>query len=68
MGRPMSFLLWGGKVKGGIFGKRPSLKNLEDGNLVYTTDYRSVYQTVIESWWGNKSFKLGPSKIDYLHS
>jgi uncharacterized protein (DUF1501 family) len=62
------FFALGGKVKGGVYGKRPSLKNLEDGNLVYTTDYRSVYQTVIESWWGNKSFQLGPSKIDYLHS
>lgn len=62
------FFAFGGKVKGGLYGKRPSLKNLEDGNLVYTTDYRSVYQTVIESWWGNKSFQLSKNKIDCLRS
>ena len=40
------FFALGGKVRGGIYGKRPSLKNLDKGNLVYTTDYRSIYYSI----------------------
>jgi uncharacterized protein (DUF1501 family) len=48
----LSFLL-GARVKGGLHGKAPSLEELDaDGNLVFTTDFRSVYATVIEDWFG----------------
>jgi uncharacterized protein (DUF1501 family) len=43
------FLLGGG-VKGGIYGEHPSLEALDNGNLRYTTDFRSVYATVLEKW------------------
>ena len=33
----------GGKVKAGIYGKMPSLADLDDGDLKYTTDFRRVY-------------------------
>jgi len=36
----------GASVKGGLYGKHPSLTKLDDGDLVYTTDFRSVYATV----------------------
>jgi uncharacterized protein (DUF1501 family) len=42
--------LIGGGVKGGLYGDHPSLDALEAGNLRYTTDFRSVYATVIEKW------------------
>jgi uncharacterized protein (DUF1501 family) len=42
--------LIGNAVKGGFYGEPPSLTNLEDDNLRYTTDFRSVYATVIERW------------------
>jgi uncharacterized protein (DUF1501 family) len=42
----------GGQVKGGLYGTYPSLTDLEDGDLKYTVDYRSLYATVIERWWG----------------
>ncbi len=39
----------GSSVKGGLYGSPPSLTKLDDnGNLVYTTDFRSVYATVLE--------------------
>lgn len=42
----------GGSVNGGLYGQRPSLSNLdENGDLVHTTDFRSLYRTVIEKWW-----------------
>ena len=45
-----SFLL-GARVKGGLHGKAPSLEELDaDGNLVFTTDFRSVYATLLEKW------------------
>jgi len=42
----------GSSVKGGHYGAIPDLVNgLDDGeNLKYTTDFRSVYATVIDKW------------------
>ncbi len=42
----------GGRVKGGLFGKPPQLDRLENGNLVYGVDFRSLYATVLQDWWG----------------
>jgi len=44
------FLL-GGQVKGGLYGAYPSLTDLQDGDLRYTTDFRSLYNTVLRNWW-----------------
>ena len=38
----------GGAVKGGIYGVHPSLSDLDDGDLKYTTDFRRVYSTLLE--------------------
>ncbi len=40
----------GNAVKGGFYGEPSSLTNLDNGNLKYTTDFRSVYATVLEKW------------------
>lgn len=53
-------LILGGKVKGGLYGKRPALDELDaNGDLRYTTDFRSLYNTVASDWWGfdNGDFK-----------
>jgi uncharacterized protein (DUF1501 family) len=43
----------GNKVKGGHYGKVPSLTQLDAGdNLVYTTDFRRVYATMTSGWLG----------------
>src|SRR5712691_1792502 len=39
-------------VKGGFYGKHPSLTDLDDGNMKMTTDFRRVYATVIKEWLG----------------
>ena len=45
--------LIGKQVKGGHYGRAPSLTELDEGdNLVFTTDFRRVYATVIERWLG----------------
>ena len=48
----------GKNVNGGHYGRAPSLTDLDDGdNLIYTTDFRRVYATVIDGW-----LRLGVSK------
>jgi uncharacterized protein (DUF1501 family) len=43
----------GKDVKGGQYGKVPSLTKLDEGdNLIYTTDFRRVYATMISGWLG----------------
>ena len=40
----------GGAVKPGLFGKYPSLSDLDYGDLKFNTDFRSVYGTVLDKW------------------
>src|SRR5579884_660353 len=43
----------GNKVKGGQYGQVPSLTKLDAGdNLIFTTDFRKVYATMISGWMG----------------
>jgi len=42
----------GGKVQGGLYGQAPSLSQLEGGNLLHSVDFRRLYATAIEKWWG----------------
>ena len=42
----------GDSVRGGLYGSPPSLTELDDGNLRYTTDFRRVYATLIKEWLG----------------
>ena len=44
--------LAGPAVKAGVFGKTPLLGDLEDGNLKWSTDFRSVYATLLANWLG----------------
>ena len=40
----------GGGVKAGLYGKHPSLTTLNNGDLIYNTDFRSVYATILQNW------------------
>ena len=45
----------GNKVKGGIYGVYPSMErrdHIEGGNLAPTMDFRQVYATIVEDWFG----------------
>ena len=45
----------GDKVKGGIYGVYPSMErsdHIEGGNLAPTMDFRQVYATIVEDWFG----------------
>jgi len=58
--------LWGGRVKGGLLGEAPSLRRLVGGDLVHTTDYRSLYQTVATGWLGDRDFALPGGRFSVL--
>ncbi|HJV08403.1 MAG TPA: DUF1501 domain-containing protein, partial [Acidimicrobiales bacterium] len=45
----------GPRVKGGFYGDEPSLTNLDQGDLKFTTDFRSVYTTLLEQVVGVES-------------
>ena len=40
----------GAPVKGGLYGAYPSLTDLDNKNLKMTTDFRSVYATLLTDW------------------
>ncbi|MBW3624520.1 MAG: DUF1501 domain-containing protein [Armatimonadetes bacterium] len=48
----------GGLVKGGFYGNYPSLTDLDDGDLKFNVDFRSVYATLIRNWMGADATKL----------
>jgi uncharacterized protein (DUF1501 family) len=48
----------GGRNKGNVFGANPDLANLDNGDLIYKIDFRSVYATLL-----NKKMKFDPKQI-----
>ncbi len=48
----------GKNVKAGLHGTAPSLTDLDDGDLKYGVDFRSVYASILQDW-----FEVGPEKI-----
>ncbi|MBM3342674.1 MAG: DUF1501 domain-containing protein [Betaproteobacteria bacterium] len=52
-GTASSHFVLGGQVKGGLYGPAPALDQLDGyGNLPFALDFRDIYATVLESWWG----------------
>ncbi len=49
-GTAAPMFLLGAPVKGGLYGEQPSLTTLDHGNLKFTTDFRSVYASVLQNY------------------
>jgi uncharacterized protein (DUF1501 family) len=49
-GAAAPMFLIGGGIKPGLLGKHPSLTDLDNGDLRISTDFRSVYASVLEEW------------------
>jgi uncharacterized protein (DUF1501 family) len=49
-GAAAPMFLFGPSVKEGLVGKHPSLTDLDQGDLKYTMDFRSVYATILQNW------------------
>jgi uncharacterized protein (DUF1501 family) len=57
-GEASPLFLIGSGVKGGLYGNYPDLSNASIGNVRYSTDFRSVYATVLERWLGRPSKEI----------
>jgi len=49
-GAAAPLFLFGGALRGGLLGKHPSLTDLHRGDLKHSTDFRSVYATILDQW------------------
>lgn len=56
----------GEAVKGGLYGRHPELAKLDDGDLIHTTDFRSVFATLIQSWLGVDATRVLGTKYPLL--
>jgi uncharacterized protein (DUF1501 family) len=49
----------GGKVNGGLYGQPPQLGRLDgNGNLAFAVDFRSLYASALDGWWGLPSTEV----------
>jgi len=53
---PMYFV--GEMMKPGLLGDHPSLTDLDEGDLKFNVDFRSIYASVLEDWMGAPSEKV----------
>ncbi len=49
-GTAAPMFLLGPMVKPGVLNAHPSMKNLDEGDLKFTTDFRTVYAGVLDGW------------------
>ncbi len=49
-GAAAPIFLAGDSLQAGLIGVHPSLKDLDDGDLKFHTDFRQVYATLLEDW------------------
>ncbi len=61
------FLISGGLKEKGIINPMPDLTDLQDGDLKYKIDFKSVYATVLDKWLGVDDKKIIGSKYDHLN-
>jgi uncharacterized protein (DUF1501 family) len=54
-GSAAPLFILGTPVAGGFYGERPDLGYLYDDNLRFTTDFRTIYATMLEGWLGASS-------------
>jgi uncharacterized protein (DUF1501 family) len=57
-GTAAPLFVMGAGVKPGLYGQQPSLTDLDKGDLKFTTDFRSVYATVLNRWLKTPAAKI----------
>jgi uncharacterized protein (DUF1501 family) len=65
-GTAAPMFMFGPKVQGGFHSRHPSLTSLDNGDLKYTCDFRSVYAEVLDSWLSTKSTDVLQGKFNHL--
>ncbi|HEY5895379.1 MAG TPA: DUF1501 domain-containing protein [Chthoniobacterales bacterium] len=65
-GTAAPMFLVGGALKPGLHGNHPSLTKLDDGDLIHTVDFRTVYATLLDKWLEADSAKVLGAKFQHL--
>ena len=65
-GQAAPLIVFGNPVKAGLVGAQPSLEKLNDGDLIFQTDFRQVYATLLEKWLGADSTAILGRKYGLL--
>lgn len=60
-------LLIGDPVQRGLYGQPPNLGRLDDGNLRYTVDFRSVYQEILDVHLQANSSEILGGRFESVH-
>jgi uncharacterized protein (DUF1501 family) len=58
--------IFGGQVRGGHHGEPVSLHDLNKGNLKHTTDFRSIYATLLDHWLGAPADDIIGTRMERL--
>lgn len=65
-GTAAPLFVMGKAVRGGLYGRHPSLTDLERGDLKFSIDFRSVYATVLDQWLQASSEQILGRRFDTL--
>jgi uncharacterized protein (DUF1501 family) len=67
-GAAAPMFLFGSKLKSGMLGAEPSLApaDLQDGDIKYNTDFRSVYASLLQNWLRTPSVPILGRQFDTL--
>jgi len=65
-GAAQPVFVMGSSVKAGIHGEHPSLAQLDDGDLKYKIDFRSIYATILDQWMKADSRQILGAQFDKL--
>ena len=59
-GAAAPMFLFGPKIKSGLLGSEPSLApaDLDDGDIKFNTDFRSVYASILQEWMKTNSIPI----------
>jgi uncharacterized protein (DUF1501 family) len=60
------WLLGGNLKKAGFLNEGPDLGQLDNDDLIYTLDFRSIYATILDNWLGVSSEKVLGKKYENL--
>ena len=67
-GTANNVFLMGSKLKkAGIYNPAPDLAKLDNGDLKYAVDFRSIYATMLDSWLGTDHTKVLQRNFERLH-
>lgn len=61
------FFIGGGLKEKGVLNALPDLEDLQDGDLKYKVDFKSVYATVLKNWLGADDRTILGRKEEYLN-